>query len=67
MITEVSNQMHKGDRVIEIMKRADIERERDQVRSIEINMMRELMRRYPEQARDVVVDLFKLSLTKSAA
>ncbi len=50
-----------------IIKKAEVDRQRDQTRSIEINMMRELMCRYPKQARDIAVDLLKIVLTKQAA
>lgn len=67
MSVNEQTQLNRGERVIKLVKREEIERSRDRTRSIEINMMRELMRRYPEQARDVVADLLKLSLTKTAA
>jgi hypothetical protein len=49
------------------IKRDVIERSVDEVRSVEIQMMRALMRRYPDKAKEVAFELFKLSLTKRDA
>ena len=49
---------------IRIVKSETLKRRDDETRSIEINMMRELMRRYPDKAREL---FDKMLLTKRAA
>jgi hypothetical protein len=52
---------------IKRIPREDIERSKDEDRSIEINQMRLLMRRYPDKAKEVAVEMFRIRFTEKAA
>lgn len=47
--------------------RQEIERQSDEDRSVEISMMRTLMLRYPDKAREMAAQYLKITLTKTAA
>lgn len=47
--------------------REDIDRSKDEERSVEINHMRLLMRRYPDKAKEVAVEMFRIRFSEKAA
>jgi histone H3/H4 len=53
-------------RPVKRIPREAVEMRVDEVRSVEINMMRTLMRRYPEKAKEVAADLFERFVLQKA-
>lgn len=47
--------------------REDIERRREEERSVEIMAMRVYMRRYPDKAKEIAREMFRINFTEKAA
>jgi hypothetical protein len=63
----MSKPLYEPVKKITRIPREDLERVQDEERSIEINMMRALMRRYPEKAKEAASEMFRFVLTNRPA